>query len=263
MRFFNGGDAPILSVGRGMALLDPGSAAAPPSAPDPLLTDLAIWYDSSHAFQDTARTTLAVANADPIAGLEDRSGSGRHASQGTLGAQSSLTVPGLNGRPLMTPDATDDHLLLPSDFTPAGGFTVYAVGTLVDAASNWCPLGGGASHEGCPGIRYADGNIYFGSDAGAYLSATGAVSGAMAWGIRLNGAGSFTRRLTGLSPSSTGNLWVLGSITLRSVLARVFAGQWNGAGNAFGEILFYDRVHTDGEMDDMSDYFTAGWGVGF
>ena len=66
----------------------------------PQPANLQLWLDAGlGVFQDTARTTPAVADTDPIGGWTDQSGKGNHASQATAGLRPVLKLSQINGRP--------------------------------------------------------------------------------------------------------------------------------------------------------------------
>jgi hypothetical protein len=71
---------------------------------------LVAWFDaSSGMFQDSAGTTPAAADADPVGKWTDQSGQGNHATQGTTGNKPQLKLAIQNGKPTVR-FTTDDYL---------------------------------------------------------------------------------------------------------------------------------------------------------
>lgn len=70
------------------------------------------WWDFSDTttlFQDTAATTPATANNDPVGRVNDKSSNGRNLTQATAGARPLLKT-SLYGAPAVVPDKIDDSL---------------------------------------------------------------------------------------------------------------------------------------------------------
>lgn len=97
-----------LSLGTGLGLTAQPSTVAPFSPGD--LT-LAAWYDPSDLstlWQDAAGTTPVTSDSDPVGRIDDKSGNGRHATQGTAGSRPLYHVSG--GVHWLEFDGTDDGL---------------------------------------------------------------------------------------------------------------------------------------------------------
>ena len=72
--------------------------------PSNLGSELALWLDA----EDAASITL---NGTTVSQWQDKSGNGRHASQGTVTRQPLYDSTGLGGRPIIKCDGVDDNLL--------------------------------------------------------------------------------------------------------------------------------------------------------
>jgi len=91
---------------------------------------LQLWLDASDAstlFTDSAGTTAATADGDPVGRWADKSGSGRHATQ-TDGTKKPLRKDAKqNGRAAVEFDGINDRLIRESTFTLAQPFSVFLV----------------------------------------------------------------------------------------------------------------------------------------
>jgi hypothetical protein len=72
--------------------------------PDELGASLALWLDA----EDAASITL---NGSTVSQWDDKSGNARHVSQATAVNQPNYTASGLNGKPVITFDGTNDALI--------------------------------------------------------------------------------------------------------------------------------------------------------
>lgn len=77
--------------------------------PDALSADLALWLDA----EDTSSITL---NGSTVSQWDDKSGNNRHAVQGSAALQPIYTTNGLNGKPVLSFDGSDDQLNITSSF---------------------------------------------------------------------------------------------------------------------------------------------------
>lgn len=87
------------------------------------------FYDASisDVWQDSARTTPAVADADVIGAWDDLSGNGYHVTQGTTANKPTLRTNVLNGFPVIRSDGSDDFLANASFPDFGDTYTVIAV----------------------------------------------------------------------------------------------------------------------------------------
>lgn len=106
-----------LHLGRGGKPFDPRS-----------LGNLVLWLDATRI--------SGLADAAAVAQWDDLSGLGNHAAQATSGKRPTFQSAGINSRPAVVFDATDDFLLTPTvALGGATGVTVFAVFTASGAAT--------------------------------------------------------------------------------------------------------------------------------
>lgn len=105
----------------------------PASAFNPLSLSPVLWLDFSDAstlFQDSARTTSVAADGDVIGGVTDKSGSGKHAYQGTVANKPLHKLAIQNGKSAALFDNSNDYLRsdIYSSFSGVDkAFTIFAV----------------------------------------------------------------------------------------------------------------------------------------
>lgn len=91
-------------------VINPYRVAAPAFAPSDI-TGLAVWLKADGTlYQDSARTTLATADTDPVGSWSDASGNARHASQATSTKRPLLKLSQLNSQPALQFDDVDDWM---------------------------------------------------------------------------------------------------------------------------------------------------------
>jgi hypothetical protein len=140
-----------------------GSAFSPRS-----IAGLQLWLDAglSNKWQDSARTTPAVANADPVGAWDDLSGKGFHATQVTDSQRATLTIPGIGGVSTLA-FATDDYLTLSTLLGKPANYTIFAVASVDSITPAECICG--SVHSGGAN-RYSWGGVfssYIGAEAGS------------------------------------------------------------------------------------------------
>lgn len=116
------------------------SSSAPVNWTPAELPNLALWLDAA----DSSTITL---NGSTVSQWNDKSGNSRHASQGTAANQPTYTASGLNGKPVVTFDGSDDFFGLPNSVAPSGANAIFASctpnhisnpsGTIIARAYNW------------------------------------------------------------------------------------------------------------------------------
>lgn len=129
---------PVASA-RGTDCAFPSASFAPTD-----ITGLELWLKAdAGVWQDSAKTTAADEDDDPVGAWEDQSGNGNDATQDTAGNKLAWKNNIVNGKPALLGDGTHKWL----DFTTAIGtpdITIFAVARNDDAAvgSNWIGYSG-------------------------------------------------------------------------------------------------------------------------
>lgn len=124
-----------LLLGRSPAVFMPASVAG-----------LALWVHAGNSpqYQDSAATTPAVADTDPVGYVGDLSPNARHPKQATSGKRAAVTlVSTANGKRAIRFDGTAS-ILKTASFTQAAPVTVYAVATLLASSATEERLADGA-----------------------------------------------------------------------------------------------------------------------
>jgi hypothetical protein len=225
-----------------------GAGAAPPFSPADL-AGLVLWGKAdAGTFQDTARTTPATADTDPVGGWADQSGAGTHLSQATAGARPLLKLAIKNGLPVLRFDGSNDTLGL--SLALGTSHTTFLV---LNLASRNILMGENAVN------RYIEAQ----AAATAYVTAGETATQAMAWtlstwyvfGIR-RGVDSVEFRRNG-AVVGTQDLGTGGDgITLANLSGPSFF-----AGMDVGEILSYSRQLTGPEAAQVEAYLNSRFSV--
>jgi hypothetical protein len=111
-------------------------------------TNLAAWYaPESKKWQDSGRTTAAVADADPVGAWDDISGRARHIIQATGSQRPTLRLGIKNGYPAVRADGVDDFLGIASLSLaqPAWEFVAFKMVSL--GAGNQTVIDGATQNE--------------------------------------------------------------------------------------------------------------------
>lgn len=90
------------------------------SAFSPLTLGPALWFDAA---------TIPLADGAAVSQWDDRSGNARHATQATSGKRPVLRTSGVNGRPAVDFDGTDDELITPA-YTNGPAVSLFVVAQL-------------------------------------------------------------------------------------------------------------------------------------
>jgi hypothetical protein len=77
------------------------------------ISGLALWLDASDSstlFQNSDGTAPATATSDPVGYWGDKSGNGRHLTQGIAASRPTLNLTGISSKPCLNFDGTDDNI---------------------------------------------------------------------------------------------------------------------------------------------------------
>jgi len=247
-----------------------GIAPASAYAPTDLGAALCLWLDaldSATLYTDPTETTLATAS-NTVGRWKDKSGSGKHGDQNTIGARPTLTASSINTRQGLY-YTTNDFLLTPAIGTTSAAVEVWFV-ALVSGVGTQTPLetsaGGAAAGsfslfvDNTNTYFYDKGDVGYGSCEGGYDQ----------WSPRL-----FIGTIDMALSSNEVNLSVDGTAlaghaynannTSTMTSQALYIGARSGTSNFFhgymGEILVLNRALTGGERIALKTYLAAKWGL--
>jgi hypothetical protein len=137
------------------------------------ISGLQAWYSARYPgslYQDSAQTTAAASNGDPVGGWQDLSGNGRHVTQATSSKRPTLSLSAQNGQAGIVFDGVDDTMAS-SAFNLSDGsvFVVYKPIALTSAFSTALSLN---KNTGMIGIRETS-KWYDYTLSGALVESTG------------------------------------------------------------------------------------------
>jgi len=273
MGFIRLGERPYLGVKIGV----PGLLGGGFSPRD--IDGLVLWLDASDnvtLFQDSAGTTLAANDGDPVGLWQDKSGNNHHVSQPTTSNKPQLKLNIQSGHPIVRGDGTDDYLSRPDALGLIGNpaITVF----VVTKSASTIPIAGIitvgsitsstngktlAFCEGTDGIsyRFNDGNEVFGT---AFFD----VFRIGVW-ARPSGAdyvgGDFYLNGVEISATSSGNPTGIPALTNEST--RIFCrtastgavSDWFGGDIA--ELLVYAATLSENDRQKVETYLNSKWAV--
>jgi hypothetical protein len=234
------------------------------------LANLSAWYDASDSstlFDATTGGSLVAADG-AVARWEDKSGNGRHATQGTANNRPLRKLALLAGRDALFFDGSNDNLRMPQNtIGNSGNLSVFVVWERPQATIGTRLIlnkGDGASfgatvwelESGIPRYGYAN-NAWFDSTATNALPAAatflfGGRTENRISQILVNNqnAGPASSQASGVNAISQ-HIGIMGSGTTGVSPTR----------GDVGEILMYDAALTTSEMSAVSDYLMTKWGI--
>lgn len=234
------------------------------------LSGLQLWLKSDTGlWQDTAGTTAATANGDPIGRWDDQSGNGRNATQSTSGARPTLSTAtqygGINSVEFTA--ATGQWFDLPNFLSGFTAGEVFAVTKLrnnqptVPQRTAYWRLGNEAAGGNTNShIRWTDGLTYerFGTTVRKEAITVSERLGTWFWynvwsasndyAVNVNGTNYYTTATNTVGFTTTPMLG-----RLASDATYFFDGYWE-------ELFLFDRKLSSGERQDMLDYLAARYG---
>jgi hypothetical protein len=233
-----------------------GAAAAAAFAPTDV-ANLGLWLKADGTlWQDSARTTPATADGDPLGAADDYSGGAFHALQATGASRPTLKLNIRNGLPAMRLDGVDDELL--SGLTAgAGSYTLFA-------AFNETAAGDGAGRtviasQGGATFRF---NQHSGNNPanvawydGAWKEPAAVAAGwqILEWYLPGGGTGEVVR-----DGASVGTAAYTASALTTGTVVFGFGGAGVAKGD-YGELLLYLRALTAGERTSVRSYLSGRW----
>lgn len=232
-----------------------GQAAFTPTQ----IAGLKLWLDAADAttlFQNSALSTPAVADADPVGGWKDKSGSGFNALQASSGKRPLLKKAIQAGRDVLLFDGVDDNLKA-TFASIAQPYTLYVLNKFVDltvtgtdkvvviATSDAVLRAQGAAPT--TALAYAG----TGLTAASYWNTTSFIVSAFV----VNGASSILyKNAVSAASGAAGALgWQDMYIASYRDAAQAFSNMYAA------EILLYAGAHTPAQVAQVTAYLNARW----
>lgn len=247
------------------------------------LTGLQLWLDASDAdtlYDATSGGSLVAADGG-VARWEDKSGNGRHATQGTSANRPARKTAIQGGKDVLRFDGSDDHLTSTDflDLSSGQAITAFAVvkraatGAYHAILAKFNRTGDGSTEDGWA-FRFTDTNKL---DAAFFKDAAGTTritdSSVTASNFTLFGfkavAGSLTtsavlyRQGAALASSSTGSVQSLDNTSYQLQIGiEPYSGAFYSAYNGdIAEIIIYDSALSDTDREAVEDYLLGKWGI--
>lgn len=221
-------------------------------------SDLKVWFKADDKlWQDSARTTVATADGNPVGAWDDASGTLNHALQATAGKRPLYKTSILNGKPVLRFDGTDDDLK--NAFV--SGFTQPSTFLFVGSATNT----GWYLFDGASGSRHAFGHNLLGNAANCDLYAGTGISitqaatmGATIWLGLFNTTSSRLRRGSdGVEVTGNAGSNSMGGITIGNHFGEI-VGPLQGD---VAEIVGYNALLTDSQIDQVGNYLATKYAL--
>jgi len=229
-----------------------------PSAWTPLSLSPALWLDASDSatlFQDSALTTPATADSDPVGGWTDKSGNTRNVLQANGSKRATLKT-NVGGKSALLLDGTDDSLKAVT-FTLAQPYTIALVFSFVSWAGNRVILDGNANLSGSlvartasPQFNFYGGTGYLTTSMSITLGAFGIVS------VVADGASS--QSYVNGSLVSGGNP---GATSPSGLTLGDFASGGGAANIYIREVLLFPSALAASPLSNIVNYLNQKWVV--
>lgn len=250
---------------KGSSGVTPNSVAAPSisaSSWNPSnLSNVALWLDASDSstlFQDSARTTAASSDSDPIGCWKDKSSNSRNATQTTANQKPILKLAALNSLPVIQWDGSNDYLANTTDIGLAQPNTILIVAKQTSGEGRFIDCDQANTNRQLFTINAGSG--FAQSYAGTILQGSTDRRGSWgSWAIVFNGASSIIYR-GGSVEAGSGNAgtksfgaYVLGADRNASVFSNFLGGQ-------IAEIVVCGSM-TSPQLTAWFNYTSSKWGV--
>lgn len=227
------------------------------------ISGLKAWYKADGVlYQDSARTTLATADGDPVGSWTDAGANARNANQATSTKRPLYKTAILNGKPVLRFDGVDDHVFT-STFpaTISQPDTVFVVCSENNAGSAHRIFDATGSNRQLIDLGSTPG--HYAAYAGTFLTDTAVVTPTpVVLCATYNGASSklwLGGGSTGSIPNASGNA---GSAAIDNMVIGIEQGKnvqpFNGD---IAEILLYDSNLSNANRDLVGGYLATKYGL--
>jgi len=219
--------------------------------PDELGADLALWLDA----EDTASITL---NGSTVSQWDDKSGNARHASQPTSSLQPTYNTTGLNSKPTIDFDGTDDFFSVP-EFNTVTVFLVGNQGTITRPQ-----LSGADPNTSKPAWNVNNNNVAYRNDSSGTIRAVfpgGSTTEFAIGGIQLDISGNQVL-INGNGGTITTFSETLIAIDGKvNTVGRDFAGAEQFTDGAIAEIITLNNLPSTEDRQRVEGYLAWKWGL--
>jgi hypothetical protein len=240
------------------------------------ISGLQLWLDASDAstlFNATTGGSLVAADGG-VARWEDKSGNGRHATQGTAGSRPLRKTGTINGRDALRFDGSDDRLIVPTSAINFGGsdFEIFLVGRGNASYNSFLTCGDASGSAGYilrMLVESARLQAAIRTTEGAALDILGASSSYTSQSLVLFGlrrsSSTFTATRNGTSLGTASNDGPMANTTQVAAI-----GAWvEGPPTAYyyhltgdiAEIVIYHSALSAAHRTLVESYLIAKWGV--
>lgn len=221
-------------------------AAAAPFTPTQI-AGLKLWLKADGVlWQDSARTTPALLDGDPVGAWDDASGLGTHLTQATATKRGTLKLAIQNGRPVVRFDGVDDFLI-------SGAAGVYAQPNTAVCAVRF--TSGNRYLSGrVTATRLGNSTVFAG---GVGLTLATAISGAHVSSTLLSGVSS-AAWLDGAA-NGTGDPGTNGFDGFTAAAGEGGTAQWSVCDLC--EVLVYNAALSTADRQACEAYLKARWGT--
>jgi len=224
------------------------------------ISGLALWLDADDAttlFQDSAGTTPAASDGDPVGQWADKSGNDRHATQATPGARPTVQLAEQNGRAIIRGDGTDD--VMTATITAKETRTLFVVAHKQAASALSKQAWGFASDA----QLYANtndgaGTLYWSTEAGAVVSIGGTVTNWNIIALVFAGLSSCTPRLNGVAGSAFDPKNSYKDAVSLTLLGRPLVA---GGDYDLAEVLLFDSALSADDLAAIETYLGTKWSI--
>ena len=248
-----------MQIGCGISPTRPHGVAVPAFTPASI-SGLQLWLDASDAstlFTDSAGTTAATANGDPVGRWADKSGNARHATQTDGTKKPSRTNSAQNALTGLTYDGVNDFLNASTGLT-GSPFSYYFVGRFLAFYGDRrqiCGMNDTGNFDQY-GINGYSGNLNIYAGVTGMIGFKSTPTATFLARIEYNGASSKYQENGGTVYAGNAGTGYPTSINLAA----------NTTGNAAGNVLqlefcLFNRVLSASEITSMTNYLNTKWSV--